>query len=126
MNIFEINFYQDHKKWRPKLILIDVSENDPDRVIDLLIYKNHFAPIKELNEFLGGHHRSFVCRQCLKSYTIENMILLHEPNVKILIKLTLEHQVNHIFNGKNNFIRIHCILKYTQILYLIMKSIFPV
>ena len=35
----------------------------------------------------------------------------------------LEHQMNHIFIGKNIFIRIHYILEYMQILQLIMKSI---
>ena len=55
INIFEINVYQDQNKWRHKLIPIEVSKNDSDRVIDLLIYKNHCAPIKKLNVFLGDH-----------------------------------------------------------------------
>ena len=40
-NIFELSFYQDRNKWRHKLKPTEVSKNDSDRVIDLLIYKNH-------------------------------------------------------------------------------------
>ena len=41
INIFELNFYRDQKKWRHKLVPINVSKNDLDRVIDLLIHKIH-------------------------------------------------------------------------------------
>ena len=37
INIFELYFYQDQNQWKPKLIPIEVSKNDSDRVIDLLI-----------------------------------------------------------------------------------------
>ena len=33
INVFELDFYQDHYKWRHKLIPIEVSKNDSDRVI---------------------------------------------------------------------------------------------
>ena len=46
-NIFEINFYQDKNKWKHKLISIEISKNESDIVIDLLIYKNNYAPIKK-------------------------------------------------------------------------------
>ena len=79
INIFELNFYQDQSKGRHKLIPIEVSKSDSDRVIDLAIYKNHYALIKNLIVFLGEHHKTFICRRCLNSYTSENMILLHKP-----------------------------------------------
>ena len=41
VNIFELIFYQDQNQWKHKLIPIEVSKNDSDRVIDLAIYKNH-------------------------------------------------------------------------------------
>ena len=41
INIFELNFYQDQNKWKRRLIPIEVSKNNSDRVIDLLINKNH-------------------------------------------------------------------------------------
>ena len=50
-NIFELNFYQGQSKWRHKLIPIEVSIKNSDRVIDLAIYKNHYIPIKKLDVF---------------------------------------------------------------------------
>ena len=47
INVFELNFYQDENKWRHKLIPIEVSKNDSDIVIDLLLYKIQYAPIKK-------------------------------------------------------------------------------
>ena len=74
-----MNFYQDQNKWRHKLVPIEVSKNVSDRVIDLLIYKNHYALVKKLNVFSGDHHKIFICRRCLNSYTSENMLKLHTP-----------------------------------------------
>ena len=34
---------------------------------------------KKLNVFLGDHHKNFICRRCLSSYTSENMLMLHRP-----------------------------------------------
>ena len=56
----ELKFYQDQKKWRHKLVRIEISKHESDRVIDLLIYKNHYAFIKKLNVFLGYHHETFI------------------------------------------------------------------
>ena len=55
INLFELNFYQDQNKWRHKLIPIEVSKNESDKVIDLMIYKNHYVLIKKLDVFLGDH-----------------------------------------------------------------------
>ena len=77
--MFELNFYKDQNKWRLKLIPIEVSKNDSDRVIDLLIYKNHFARIKTLIVLLGLHHKTFICRTYLNSYKSENMLKIHKP-----------------------------------------------
>ena len=43
VNIFELNFYQDQNHWKHKLIPIEISKNNSDRVIDLAIYKNHYV-----------------------------------------------------------------------------------
>ena len=80
VNIFELNFYQDQNQWKHKLIPIEVSKNESDRVIDLAIYKNHYALNKKLNVFLGDHHKTFICRRCLNSYTSKNMLKIHKPN----------------------------------------------
>ena len=42
---FEIIFYQDQNKWKHKIIPIEVRKNESDKVIDLLIYKNHYVLI---------------------------------------------------------------------------------
>ena len=78
VNKNEINFYQDGDKWKHNLIPIEISKNESDNVIDLLIYKNHYALIKKLHVFLGDHNKSFVCRRCLNSYTCENALTNHK------------------------------------------------
>ena len=78
VNIYELNFYQDGDKWKYNLIPIEISKNESDKVIDLLIYKNHYALIKKLHVFLGNHNKSFVCRRCLNSYTCENALTNHK------------------------------------------------
>ena len=46
INIFELCFYQvDNKIWKHKLIPLEISDNNSDTVIDLLIYKNHYVLI---------------------------------------------------------------------------------
>ena len=72
--------YQYQTKWRHKLVPSETSKNESDRVIHLLIYINHYALIKKLNVFLGDHHKTFICRRCLNSYTSENMLMSHKPN----------------------------------------------
>ena len=57
-----------------------MSKIESDRVVDLLIYKNHYAPIEKLNVFLGDHHKNFICRRCLNSYTCENALINHKKN----------------------------------------------
>ena len=76
--IYELNFYQDDDKWKHNLLPTEISKNESDNVIDLLIYKNHYALIKKLHVFLGDHHKSFVCRRCLNSYTCENALIKHK------------------------------------------------
>ena len=76
INIIGLNFYQDQNKWKHRLIAIEVSKNESDRVIDILIYKIHYVLIKKLNIF-SDHNEKFICRQCLSSYTSENMLMRH-------------------------------------------------
>ena len=77
VKFYELNFYQGGDKWKHNLIPIEISKNESDNVIDLLIYKNHYALIKKLHVFLGDHNKSFVCRRCLNSYTCENALINH-------------------------------------------------
>ena len=73
------NFIQNQSKWRHKIIPFEISKNNSDRVVDLGIYKNRYILFKKLNVFLGDHHKTFICRRCLNSYTSENMLMLHKP-----------------------------------------------
>ena len=82
VNILEINFYHDQTKWKHNLIPIEKSKNESDRVVDLLIYKNHYVFLKKLHVLLGNYNKSFIRRRCLKSYTSENIILIHRPKSK--------------------------------------------
>ena len=82
VKIFVLNFYQDQNQWKHKLIPIEVSKNETDKVIDLAIYKNHYVLIKKLDVFLGDHNRKFICRRCLSSYTSENMLIKHKQNCR--------------------------------------------
>ena len=78
VNIFELNFYQDQNQWKHKLIPIEISKNNSDRVINLAIYRNHYVFIKKLDVFLGDHNKKFICRRCLSSNTSENMLIKHK------------------------------------------------
>ena len=82
VNIYELNLYQDGDKWKHNLIPIEISKNESDNVIDLLIHKNHYALIKKLHVFLGNHNKSFVCRRCLNSYTCENALIIHKEKCR--------------------------------------------
>ena len=78
VNIFELNFYQDQNKLRHKLIPTEFSENESDKVIDLANYKNLYVLNKKIDVFSGNHSKKFICRQCLSSYTSENMLKKHK------------------------------------------------
>ena len=77
-NIFELNFYQDQNKWKHKILPIEVSKNESDKVIDLAIYKNHYILFKKSDVILGDHNKKYICRQCLSLYTSENMLIKHK------------------------------------------------
>ena len=77
--MFEFNFYQDQNKWKHNLIPIEISKNDSNRVVDILKYKTYYADIEKLNVFLGYHHKKFISRLLLNSYTGEKMLFEHKP-----------------------------------------------
>ena len=62
-----------------------VKNDESDRVVDLLSYKNHYALIKKLNVFWGDHHENFICRRCVNSYTSENVLMLQKTKCKKMI-----------------------------------------
>ena len=78
INIYELGF--DQNKY--KLIPIEISKNESDKVIDLLIYENHYVLIKKLNVFIGKRDCKYVCRKCLNSYTTNSMLVKHKKLCK--------------------------------------------
>ena len=105
INIFELNCYQNKNKWKPNSIPFEISEKDSNRVIDLLIYKNHYALNKKLNVFLGDYHEVFICRRCLNSYTIENILIKLEPRCEIIDITTIKISPDSHISWKKHFQR---------------------
>ena len=103
VNIFELNFYQDKNKWKQNLIPIEISKNKSDRVVDLLIYKTYYALIKKVKVFSGDHHKNFICRRCLNSYTSENMLRIHKPKCGINDITTIRTSPDSHLHWKNHF-----------------------
>ena len=103
VNIFELIFYQDQNQWKHKLMPIEISKNDSDGVIDLSIYKNHYALIKKLDVFLGDHNKKYICRQCLSSYTTGNMLTKHKPKCENNDITTIKTSSESHLNWKKQF-----------------------
>ena len=101
VNIYELNFYQNGDKWKHNLIPIEISKNDSDKVIDLLIYKNHYALIKKIHVFLGDHHKNFICRRCLISYTCENALINHKEKCRDNICTIRTSNESHLYWKKH-------------------------
>ena len=49
VNMFELEFHQGQKTWKHKLIPIEISKNVSEKVIELIIYKDHFVLTKKIN-----------------------------------------------------------------------------
>ena len=71
INIYELGFDQN----KHKLIPIEISKNESDKDIDLLIYKNHYFLTKKLNVLIGNEKCKYICRKCINSYTTHNMLI---------------------------------------------------
>ena len=71
INIYELGIDQN----KHKLIPIEISKNESDKIIDLLIYKNHYVLIKKINVFIGKRDCKYVFRKCLNSYTTHSMLV---------------------------------------------------
>ena len=102
-NIFELNFYEDQSKWIHKLILIEISKYESERVIDILIYKNHYVLLKKLHIFLGNHKSKYLCSRCLNPYTSQNVLIKHKQRCgeQDITSLRLNNEF-HLYR-KNHF-----------------------
>ena len=59
-DLVKVGFYQDQNKWKYKFILVEISQSNSDRIVDLLIYRNHTVLIKTLFSLLSNHKYIFV------------------------------------------------------------------
>ena len=121
--IFELNFYQDQNKWRHKLIPIEFSKKNSDRIFDLAIYNNHYVLIKKLVVFLGDQNKKIICRQCLSSYTSDNMLMKHRQKCGEDKITTLKTSSEFQIHWKNHFQKITFFLGCMQNSKQIMRKI---
>ena len=61
------------------IINLYISKNiENRRIIDLILYKNHYILLQKLHVFIGKHDCSYVCRNCLSSYSIQSELTTHK------------------------------------------------
>ena len=58
-----------------------------------------------MDVFLGDHNKKFICRQCLSSYTSENMLMKHKQKRADDNITTLRTSNNSDLHWKKNFHR---------------------
>ena len=76
INVFEYCTKDDNDY---KLVPLYISKNTENRrIIDLILYKNHYILLKKLHVFIGKHDNSYVCRNCLSSYSIQSELITHK------------------------------------------------
>ena len=76
INVFEYTEDEDNDN---KLVPLYISKNvENRRSIDLILYKNHYILLKKLHVFIGKPDNSFVCRNCLSSYTVQSKLITHK------------------------------------------------
>ena len=76
INVFEYSKEEDNDY---KLFPLYISNNiENRRIIDLILYKNHYILLKKLHVFIGKHDSSYICRSCLSSYTVQSELTTHK------------------------------------------------
>ena len=76
INVFE---YSEEEENDYKLVPLYISKNTENRrIIDLILYKNHYILLKELHVFIGKHDNQYVCRNCLSSYSVLSELTTHK------------------------------------------------
>ena len=76
INVFEYSTEEDIDY---KLVPLYISKNNENRrIIDLILYKNHYILLKKLHVFIGKHDNHYVCRNCLNSYSIQSELTTHK------------------------------------------------
>ena len=76
INVFEYSKDEDNDY---KLVPLYISKHNQNRrIIDLILYKNHYILLKKLHVFIGKHDNSYICRNCLNSYTVQSKLNTHK------------------------------------------------
>ena len=76
INLFEYSTDEDNDY---KLVPLYIAENNENRrIIDLILYKNHYILLKKLHVLIGKQDRRYVCRNCLNSYTNQSELTTHK------------------------------------------------
>ena len=76
INVFEYTTDDDNDY---KLVPLYIFKNiENRRIIDLILYKNHYILLKKLHVFIGKHDNSYVCRNCLSSYSVQSELITHK------------------------------------------------
>ena len=76
INVFEYTTDEDNDY---KLIPLYISKNNENRrIVDLILYKNHYILLKKLHVFIGKHDNCYVCRNCLSSYSVQSELITHK------------------------------------------------
>ena len=76
INVFEYSKEEDNEY---QLVPLYISKNiENRRIIDLILYKNHYILLKKLHVFIGKHDNCYVWRNCLNSYTIQSELKTHK------------------------------------------------
>ena len=76
INVFEYSTDEDNDY---KLVPLCISKNiENRRIIDLILYKNHYKLLKKLHVFIGKYDNTFFCRNCLNSYSVQSKLITHK------------------------------------------------
>ena len=76
INVFQYNTDEENDY---KLVPLYISKNiENRRIIDLILYQNHYTLLKKLHVFIGKHDNSYVCRKCLNSYSVRSELMTHK------------------------------------------------
>ena len=85
---------------KQNLIHIEISKNESNRVVDLLLFKNHYALIKKLKIFLGDHNKNFIIKGCSITYINDKTLINHKRKYGEYDKCTIRTSSESHFFGK--------------------------
>ena len=122
VNVFELLSSKRSITWKHKLVPLPIRRKNSDRLADLMVYINHYVLIKKLQVFLDKPDSKFICRQCLSSYSSQNVLIKHKQDVNNKKTAIRTNNEPHSYL-KKHFDKNLLFFGLAQILRLIMKKI---